>query len=129
MMKRYVIITLLALVLFLSGCSNDTEMIIGGIEDNSPTQLSMSYDKFTGYRQSIIRVPENQQVVVRVDIETETGSINAYIARDNDIDNSAYEGNKIQTSSFTVNLEEPGEYTLRVDAQKHVGSFTFSWDN
>lgn len=129
MVNRYVIFTMLGLILLFSGCSNETETIIGGIEDNSPTQLSMSYETFTGFRQSIIRVPENKQVVVRIDIETETGSINAYIARDNDRDDSVYEGNKIQTSTFTVTLKEPGEYTLRVDAKKHTGSFTFSWDD
>ena len=129
MINRYVILTMLGFILLFAGCSNETETIIGGVEDNSSTRLSMSYDTFTGYRESIIRVSENQQVVVRVDIETESGRINAYIAKDNDLDNSTYQGNEIKTSSFTVNLKESGEYTLRIDANKHVGSFTFSWDN
>jgi hypothetical protein len=120
---------LLALVFCFSGCSNETETVIGGIEDNSSTQLSMSYDEFTGYRQRIIHVPENMQVVVGVDIVTDSGSIKAYIARDNNIDNSAYKGNEIKTSTFTVTLQEAGDYTLRVDAKKHRGGFTISWDN
>jgi uncharacterized membrane protein len=72
---------------------------------------------------------ENETVEVVVSIVTEKGSIDAYIAKDDDVANSSYEGHDIQTISFTVTLSESGRYTVRVDADKHTGSYSFSWGN
>jgi uncharacterized membrane protein len=87
----------------------------------------MLYDEFTGYKQTHIDVGENETIEVVVSIVTEKGSIDAYIAKDNDIANSSYKGHDIPTMTFTVTLSEPGRYTVRVDAEKHTGSYSFSW--
>ena len=129
-MRKYYFIIVMVIAISMSivtGCTKGTGMIKNGNELNTPTKMSMVYEKFTGSRESKIKVVEGQPVEVNISIVTEKGSIDAYIAKDNNRDNSSYEGEDIPTSSFTVTLEEEGNYTIRVDAKNHSGSYSFSW--
>ena len=129
-MRKYYFIIIMVIAISMSivtGCTKGTGMIKNGNELNTPTKMSMVYEKFTGSRVSQIKVVEGQPVEVNISIVTEKGSIDAYIAKDNNRDNSSYEGEDIPTSSFTVTLEEEGTYTIRVDAKNHSGSYSFSW--
>ncbi len=129
MKKKYLlpIILVITIVMVFNGCSRGSYSCKNSIEVNTHTKMSMSYEKFKGYKETEITVKEGESVVVSVEIVTESGSINAYIAKDNDKKNCSYEGNDIQTSSFDVTLSEAGKYTLRVDADNHKGSYSFSW--
>ncbi|MDD4924145.1 MAG: hypothetical protein PHF74_04845 [Dehalococcoidales bacterium] len=120
---------LIVLMSMLSACTVGSGTVKNGVEYNSSTKMAMLYDEFSGYKQTHIDVRQNETVEVVVSIVTEKGSIDAYIAKDNDIANSSYEGHDIPTMSFTVTLSEPGRYTVRVDADKHKGSYSFSWGN
>ncbi len=131
-MRKYgylslLLVCLMVLISMLGGCTVGSGTVKNGIEYNSSTKMAMLYDEFTGYKQTHIDVEAGKPVMVVVSIVTEKGSIDAYIARDNDIANSSYEGHDVPTMSFTVTLSEPGRYTVRVDAKKHTGSYSFSW--
>ncbi len=118
---------LIILISIPAACTTGSGTVKNGVEYNSSTKMSMLYDEFTGYKQTHIDVGENETIEVVVSIVTEKGSIDAYIAKDNDIANSSYKGHDIPTMTFTVTLSEPGRYTVRVDAEKHTGSYSFSW--
>ena len=129
MRKNYLLIIIfVALAMsIVTGCTKGSGMIKNGNELNTSTKMSMVYDKFTGYKESQIKVIEGQPVEVNVSIVTEKGSIDAYIAKDNNRENSSYEGHDIPTSEFSVTLKEQGVYTIRVDTKSHSGSYSFSW--
>ena len=129
MLKKnlYLLITLILLAV-LTGCTCGSFTILNGSELNTSTKMSMSYEKFNGFKQRNIEVREDETLVISVNIVTEAGSIDAYVAKDNDTTNSTYTGKDIPTSSFTVTITKPGKYTIRVDAQNHTGSYSFSWD-
>jgi hypothetical protein len=122
------ILSLLVITSLISGCTTGSGSTLKSTELNTSTKMSMTYEKFTGYRQTKISVGENNPVTVRVNIVTENGELDAYIAKDNNRESSSYEGNNVPTSSFTVTLSEPGTYTIRVDAKNHSGSYSFTWD-
>ena len=126
-MRTYIFITIIILVSLLTGCTTSSGTVINASESNTSTKMSMSYDKFNGYKERVIEVKEGKPIIVTVNIVTKSGSIDAYITRDNDIDNSSYEGHDIQTTKFSVTLSEQGRYTIRVDANNHSGSYSFSW--
>ena len=133
-MKKYgslslLLICLMVFIPMFGACTTGSGTVKNGVEYNSSTKMAMLYDEFTGYKQTHIDVGENETVEVVVSIVTERGTIDAYIARDNDVANSSYEGHDIPTMSFTVTLSEPGRYTVRVDTEKHTGSYSFSWGN
>lgn len=125
-MKKLLLLSLLLVIPVLAGggCTVGSGVTINSQELNTSTRMSMLYDRFTGHRQTKITV-KDEPVTVKVNIVTEKGDIDAYIARDNDKAGSVYEGNGITTSSSTVTLNEPGSYTLRVDANNHTGSYSF----
>ena len=121
------ILVLFVVTILTSSCITGSGSTVKSSELNTTTKMSMTYENFTGYRQTKVKVKENTPIVIRVDFVTESGELDAYIARDNNLELSSYEGNNVPTSSFTVTLSEAGIYTIRIDAKNHTGSFSFSW--
>lgn len=115
------------LVISLAGCTKGSYKMISGEVNNTSTQMAMNYKQFTGHNETEIKVKDGEEVKVSVKIVTDGGNLDAYIAKDNNSSNSVYKGNDIKTSSFTVTLKEAGTYTLRVDGDKHSGSYSFNW--
>lgn len=116
---------MLILLFSLAGCSKSFSFELGAFENNTSTQMSMSYKKFEGVKEKKITVKEGEPLVVTVDIETKDGALDAYIYNE-DLEYS-YEGKDIQTTNFTVTLTEPGKYTIKVKGDMHEGSYSFSW--
>lgn len=129
MRKILLFFMLFALVCILNGCTTGSGTAKNASELNTTTKISMLYENFNGYKETKIEVKEGEPAVVTVNIVTESGSIDAYIAKDNNTDLCAYEGHDIPTSSFTVTLSEQGIYTVRITATDHSGSYSFSWDD
>jgi hypothetical protein len=127
MKKRHLIVPLLLLLIILCSCTKGSGIMKNATEINTPTKMSMMYDKFTGFKETTIRVDKENPITISVNITTVSGKIDAYIAKENDKSDTSYEGNDIPTSSFTVTLSEAGDYTIRVDADDHSGGYSFSW--
>ncbi len=128
MKNKKLLSVIMAMMIFLfTGCTSGSYTVKNGNENNTLTKMSMNYDDFNGHKQTKIKVGSNEAVDVRVNIVTDSGSIDAYITKDDNIENSEYKGNEISTSDFTVKLSEEGTYTVRVDAKHHSGSYSFSW--
>lgn len=128
-MKKISLFLLLLIILFgLFGCTRGSGIVTKSKEYNTLTKMSMSYEKFTGYKETKIKVDKDETFDIFVDIVTDGGTIDAYISKENDKTSCEYEGYDIQTSSFTVTLSESGTYTIRVDTDAHKGSYLFSWE-
>lgn len=124
-MKKLIYPLMLVLFLGLAGCTKRFTFELGAFENNTSTQMSMSYKKFDGVKDRQLTVKEGESVEINVDIETEDGTLDAYIY--NEELEYSYEGKDIETSTFTVTLTEPGEYTIKVEADMHEGSYSFTW--
>ena len=124
-MKRNLIYPLILIaILGLCGCSK-SQLTIGSMETNTMNKTSMSYLLFTGSKEKKLTVNENEPLTVSVDIETEEGSLDVSIY--NEAGEYSYEGHDIETSTFTVTLSEAGKYTIKVEADEHKGSYSFTW--
>lgn len=124
MKKTALILLVLAMMAGLTGCISN--LSIGSVENDSEHKMSASYMLYSGTKERELTVEDGETVVVTVDVKTDKGSLDAYIY--NEDEEYSYEGHDIQTSEFTVTLTEPGDYTVKVEADKHKGSFSFSWD-
>lgn len=125
-MKKKIIISItFILLLGLVGCSRNFTFRLLAFETNTSTKMSMTHYRLHGVKEKKLTVKEGEPLEIKVDIETKDGTLNAYIYN-KDMEYS-YEGKDIPTSSFTVTLTEPGEYTLKLEADKHSGSYSFTW--
>lgn len=122
-MKKVFISSIVA-ILILGFCGCSRSLSIGAVENNTTHKMSASYIRSTGTHERKITLEEGEIIEVSVKIKTESGSIAAFISRE---DKVYYEGHDIETSSFTVSLADPGEYTIQVDTNKHKGGYTFEW--
>jgi hypothetical protein len=125
-MKRFLIILLIILLTF-AGCSGNIE--IGSIENNTSKEMSASYTKFSGTKQTNLTVEAGKPIDISADIVTKKGSLNVYIYQKGEKSeaNYNYSGTNIKTTNFTVTLSDPGDYIIKVTARNHKGSFSFTW--
>lgn len=124
-MKKLIYPLMLILFLGLAGCTKNFTFEIGAVEYSDFNSMSMSYKKFDGVKDKHIIVEEGKPLEIRVSFETKDGMLDAYIFNE-DLE-YFYEGKDVETSSFTVTLTEPGDYTIKVDADMHEGSYSFYW--
>lgn len=130
MRKVGLLMMLLALTGLLFSCSNgDSPEVVGEVETNTERSMSMTYEKFDGRKQAgeSIRVAPGEEVVVRVDVVTEGGSLTVYIAPESDPKDYVLESHDLPTSQFTVTLSEVGNYIVQVEAKDHKGSYNIDW--
>lgn len=85
--------------------------------------MSMRYDKFDGHKSRSIKLDSPTEITV--DIQSESGSLDLSIT-DSD-GNSYYQGQDIPTSTFSVHLDKPAEYIIKVEAEDHKGSYQLDW--
>lgn len=124
--KIKLLMTCILAIIMITGCTTGSFVTIGSIENNSSSKISMSYQKFDGYKSTKIHVNDGDQMEVSVDIVTEKGKLDLKITDEND--KTAYEGNDIPTSNFKVTLDKAGDYTITLNADNHKGSYKISWD-
>ncbi len=120
------IIILLSFVM-ISSCSTSGR-VIGAVKIENETEKSMTYTQFDGTKKYAFKVEDDEQVSVKVSVVSKSGKLDAYIAKDNDRTNAVYEGNDIKTSSFSVNIKEPGKYTIFLKGDAHEGGYKFIID-
>lgn len=135
--KKLLIVRMICVLLMLAGvlcCFGGCAFGIGSaqsyflkncIQEQKNDTVSARYELFRGNRVYTIRVPEGKEYAVQVEITTESGTLGLTIQKDGG--ETVYEGNRLETGSFTVNLRESGTYRVNVRADEHKGSYRFSW--
>ncbi|AEY66436.1 hypothetical protein [Clostridium sp. BNL1100] len=123
--KKYILLIIVLTIILLSGCTYGSYSSTRAVEISTSSQMSMSYEKFNGYKATSIKVKEGNPVDVNVDIVSNTGKLDMSITDEKD--HSVYEGKDIPTSSFSVSLDKPGDYKLKVSGEKHSGSYKITW--
>jgi len=127
-MKKMFLLTIAMLLgIALLGCSRGSYSVINGQELNSSTRFSMIYDRFNGFKEKDVTVEVGEPMEISVSFTTISGKLDSSICRKDDSEVCDYQGNDVATSSFTVTLTDPGTYVIRVDADRHSGSYSFSW--
>lgn len=127
-MKRIVFILIILIFLLTCGCSGGKYVTRVCNEKNGFSRLAMGYEKFTGYKETEIKVKGNENIRVYADIVSDDGSLNAsIIKKDGDGKEIVYQGIEVPTSTFSVKLSKPGTYILRLDGMEHTGSYCFEW--
>lgn len=122
--KTLVMIMALGMSL-LAGCTVSSGTAIKMTEDNNSHRMSATYSKFNGYKKTTLKLKNDEEKTVNVDIETTKGEIDLTITHEDGT--VAYEGDNLETSTFEVNLDKEGKYTIRIDADDHSGSYDINW--
>ncbi|WP_334073029.1 MULTISPECIES: hypothetical protein [Paenibacillus] len=115
------ILALMMSALLLTSCES-TQM---AVETNTSTTMTMKYAKFTGQKEKTIQVEDGRPLDVGFEVTTDAGQLD--ISLTDEQGNHFYQGKQIQTSSFTVHLDQPGSYRVDVKGNQHKGGFAISW--
>lgn len=123
--KKYILLIIVSTIFLLSGCTYGSFSAIKSFEKNTFSMMSMSYERFNGYKATSVKVKEGNPIDVNVVIVSEKGKLNMSIAGEDG--HSVYEGKDIPTSSFSVKLHKSGDYKIKVSGEKHSGSYKITW--
>lgn len=117
-------------IIFLCGCNADSYYTLQSVEKNTKTQMAMSYKKFSGQKQTTLKVNEGENLVIKGSVVSEEGSLNVFIKnKDDDAMDYVFQQNDIPTSDFIIKITESGKYVLCVKGENHKGSYVFDWSS
>lgn len=128
-LSRGGMVTVLCAMLFLSGCGgNGGYSVTNPVgEISMPDQIAMSYSNLNGTKfGEHFPVGDNEILEFQVAVQTESGSLSIYLTDDNNNDMTVYSAKDIPTSEFEFTLDEPGQYTLWLEAEDHKGGYTIT---
>ncbi len=121
------IFALILIVICLGGCASfGSSAVLVMDEDSGDDYWKASYVKFNGYKERYISVSGEGEHTFSVEIVTDSGELGLTI--EDGEGEECYTGNELPSTSFTVGVDSPGKYTLRVDADDHTGSFNVKWE-
>jgi len=126
------IVTVLCAILLLSGCGgNGGYSVTNPVgEIAMPDQIALNYSNLNGKKfGEHFPVGENEILEFQVAVQTVGGTLSIYLTDDNNNDMTVYSAKDIPTSEFEFSLDEPGQYTLWLQAEDHEGgySITAAW--
>ncbi|MDD3947352.1 MAG: PPC domain-containing protein [Clostridia bacterium] len=127
--KLCILSLFLLLPLLLCSCVTGSFVTRKSVQNNTCSQMSMRYEYFDGYKQRIIKIKDGETKTMAIEITSESGRLDLYVAKNNEIDNAVFFRENISAGSYTATLAEAGKYTIRVTAVKHKGSYKITWDS
>ncbi len=117
----------LLIAVCLAGCTAyGSSAVLIMNEDKGDNHWKADYVKFNGYKERYISISGEGEHTFSVEIVTDSGELGLTI-KDSEGE-ECYTGNDLQSASFTVGVDSPGKYTVRVDADNHTGSFNVEWE-
>lgn len=117
------ILSLFALFALLSACS--TGEVIS--ETGSASEYSLSCDRLTSTHETIVSVGESATATLAATISRHHGSLSVQIVNESGAE--VYSGTDIASStSFTLLLNGPADYTVRIECSSFTGSFDLQWE-
>lgn len=86
-----------------------------------------TYEVKNGVEERTFSVNSGEQLVITVSVTVTSGELDLSIFKTDDRSVNPYESNDMQTASFTVTVKEAGEYTIRINANDFVGTYSFEY--
>lgn len=111
-----VLVALLAVS--MTACSRESEIVI------TRTSMEVADGRFSGTETHTVSLTAG--AAVTFDIETRGGSI--AISVSDEAGNEILRGTGVQGSAISVAIGADGEYTIKIEADSHRGSFRVSWE-
>ena len=124
MTKKLTIILLSLLFMCTASSCESGYKTVNARESNTPGIISMSYTSFDGTKiGDFLHVFEGEPLELEANIITEKGKLSILIYETGNKENIVYEARDIPTSRFMIELTEPGDYELWLEAEDHSGSY------
>ena len=120
------VLIIAGVLLSLAGCGeirNDPSGEQGGMKVDL-TEKGMVRNG-TEYR--TFQVEEGRRGIVSVRISRQSGALDLDIYPTDDPKEPEYTGRSLDSASFSVILEEQGEYKIRVTAKDYLGDYEIDW--
>lgn len=125
MKKALLFLVVLLLAVCAVGCIRSTGHYVTTmcISNQTKSAFSMEYESLDGYKTYYFTVDEGTEL--SAEFVTDQGRLSCVICDKKG--NEYYRNEDVKTGKETVKLGEKGEYSVRIDAEKHGGAFYFSW--
>ena len=125
MRRKLILLAACACLVFsFTACSRESGYTLMSLRQDTLTSMKMSYQKFSGYKEKDISVPDNEVLVLSGEFTTNSGTLGITVSDAEG--NLVFEKKDVQNSDFETELAQ-GSYEIRIDADDHSGSYYVSW--
>ncbi len=126
-MKRLIAIALIipALLLLCVGCSRGSYSVISGSSISKAGEFSMKYRRFDGWRIKTLSTGDDP-VTLNIAITNNEGTL-AVSVTEKDSGELLFNEDAIESGEWTVELPANSNIEIKVTAERHSGSYRFTW--
>ena len=129
MKKRLLIITIISiLAISLFGCNSSGKYVVKKMsrEDNGNNYMEMTYEYFDGYKYKKVEANKGNILELSLNVTTKGGKINILVL--NDKEEEIYSNYDLNGNiNEKINIDEDGKYMIKIEGDKHEGSYDISW--
>jgi len=125
---RYGVMTVLALVVMITGACASGQVRVGFVGSQSGNQMNFTFSRFDGVERKTLQLSEGTQLVLDYAIELEEGSIEIeVIDPDGEI---SWESSitAAEEASAVILVEKGGMYQICVKGEDARGGFSLRWE-
>ena len=123
--RRTLLVLMLALLLFATGCSTSS-LKVGYVSTSIGSEFSASYYHFNGTESRRIKAEEGETLSIQYETEVKRGSLDIWI-QSPDGETIDLATGETTVDSIEIPVEESGYYRLMVVGDSTRGSFDFDW--
>lgn len=128
-MKRLIFILIAALTVFaFAGCKEKDDGRRAMNIDYVTLENGASAKLMNGQAQEFFNVTATEPQTVEVSVEKISGELKIEIFNTENPQIMVYDGHDFPQSTFTVNVNDAGCYTILVTCEEFVGDYEFSYD-
>ena len=129
MKKRLLIITIISiLAISLFGCNSSGKYVVKKMskEDNGNNYMEMTYEYFDGYKYKKVKANKGNILELSLNVTTKGGKLNILVL--NDKEEEIYSNYDLNGNiNEKINIDEDGKYMIKIEGDKHEGSYDISW--
>ena len=129
MKKRLLIITIISiLAISLFGCNSSGKYVVKKMskEDNGNNYMEMTYEYFDGYKYKKVEANKGNILELSLNVTTKGGKLNILVL--NDKEEEIYSNYDLNGNiNEKIDIDEDGKYMIKIEGDKHEGSYDISW--
>ena len=129
MKKQLLIITIISiLAISLFGCNSSGKYVVKKMskEDNGNNYMEMTYEYFDGYKYKKVEANKGNILELSLNVTTKGGKLNILVL--NDKEEEIYSNYDLNGNiNEKIDIDEDGKYMIKIEGDKHEGSYDISW--
>ena len=125
--KRFLYLLITLSLLMVGGCTNESKNNPSKEETSMVVNVGKDGTIKSGVEYFTYQLDEGYKGIISINIHKKSGKIDLDIYLANSKEEYKYKGRDLDSASFKVIIDEPGEYKIKITLNQFIGDYLVKW--